>query len=116
MITHDLASARFLADRVLVLFRGRVVENGASEALVEQPAHPYTRALLASIAEAGAPSGAPGKARPRREVPSPEGCPFAARCPEVLDVCREIDPAPRAIGDRTVRCHLYPENVPAEEV
>jgi len=55
LITHDLASARYLADRILVLYRGRIVEEGRSSELVEKPNHPYTRALLASIADAGAP-------------------------------------------------------------
>jgi len=51
LITHDLASARYLADRVLVLYRGRIVESGPADDLVRSPAHPYTRALLASIAD-----------------------------------------------------------------
>ena len=51
LITHDLASARYLADRVLVLYRGRIVESGPSDALIERPAHPYTRALIESAAD-----------------------------------------------------------------
>ena len=113
LITHDLASARYLADRVLVLLGGRVVEDGPSRDLVEAPAHPYTRALLASIADAGR-TGAPaeqpvGPAGARVAG----GCPFAQRCPEVLDVCRTTDPAPRAVDGRLVRCHLYPEGARA---
>ena len=123
LITHDLASARFLADRVLVLFRGRVVEAGPSGALVDTPAHPYTRALVAAIADtADAASGAshplgegggPGAARSRGGVPKKErapagtGCPFAPRCLEVMEVCRREEPYPRRVGDSTVRCHLY---------
>jgi len=53
LITHDLASARYLADRIMVLHRGRIVEDGPSRAVVSAPAHPYTRALLAAIAHAG---------------------------------------------------------------
>jgi peptide/nickel transport system ATP-binding protein len=108
LITHDLASARYLADRVLVLFRGRVVEAGPSDAIVERPAHPYTRALLASIADIG---GQEPSARRPLEVAgeeSADGCPFAYRCPEVFDVCRVTDPGPRPVDDRSVRCHLYP--------
>jgi peptide/nickel transport system ATP-binding protein len=109
LITHDLASARYLADRVLVLFRGRIVEDGSSEELVGSPAHPYTRALLESMAGAG-PDSAPARER-RRAAPggTDAGCPFAPRCPEAMDVCRATDPAPRALGDRRVRCHLYGE-------
>jgi peptide/nickel transport system ATP-binding protein len=116
LITHDLASARYLADRILVLFRGRVVEDGPGRELVEDPAHPYTRALLESIADAGevrrnAPAGSPASAAgsPATET----GCPFASRCPDVMDVCRRDDPAPRTVGSRRVRCHLYEEGAPA---
>jgi len=115
LITHDLASARYLADRVLVLFRGRVVEDGPSDALVDSPAHPYTRALLASIAEEG--TGTTPAAERRRTAPTggpaADGCPFAPRCPEVLDICRTADPAPRNVEGRRVRCHLYPEGAGA---
>jgi peptide/nickel transport system ATP-binding protein len=114
LITHDLASARYLSERILVLFRGRVVEDGPSAELVAEPAHPYTRALLASAADAGAGVGAPKPQRPRAAgEPAAGGCPFASRCGEVLDVCRTVDPAPRPVGNRRVRCHLYPERTPA---
>jgi oligopeptide/dipeptide ABC transporter ATP-binding protein len=114
LITHDLASARYLADRIMVLYRGRIVEDGPSRAIVSSPAHPYTRALLASIAHAGAPGIAskrgPASADPR---PSEAGCPFAPRCPDVMETCRSTDPAPRLVDSpRTVRCHLYPETAP----
>lgn len=110
LITHDLASARYLADRVLVLFRGRVVEDGPSGELVEAPAHPYTRALLDSIADAGehrTPPGASGNGATHAQ--SDTGCPFASRCRDVMEICRRDDPAPRAVGSRRVRCHLYEE-------
>jgi len=110
LITHDLASARYLADRILVLFRGRVVEDGPAAEVVDAPAHPYTRALLASVADAATGPSAP--AAPRRPggdaLASPAGCPFAPRCADVRDACLESDPEPRAVGARSVRCHLYP--------
>jgi peptide/nickel transport system ATP-binding protein len=115
LITHDLASARYLADRIMVLYRGRIVEDGPSRAIVSAPAHPYTRALLASIAHSGA--GGLAAAKPRAVVeprPSDTGCPFAPRCPEVMDACLASDPAPRLVdGARSVRCHLYPDTTPA---
>jgi peptide/nickel transport system ATP-binding protein len=113
LITHDLASARYLADRVLVLYRGRVVEDGPSSALVRDPKHPYTRALLASIAEVG--GTAPTMVRPVESgtAPAEAGCPFAPRCAEAFDPCRTTDPAPRDVDGRRVRCHLYPANAPA---
>lgn len=109
LITHDLASARYLAGRILVLFRGRVVEDGPSAALVEDPAHPYTRALLASIADVKGPASAQKLRAPLARDEVEKGCPFAPRCPDAHDPCREIDPLPRTVDARRVRCHLYPE-------
>jgi peptide/nickel transport system ATP-binding protein len=110
LITHDLAAARYLADRILVLYRGRVVEDGPSRALIESPAHPYTRALLASISGIGDVETSVGRRRPAGDGLAADGCPFAPRCPEVLDRCRSSDPASRPAGiGRRVRCHLYPE-------
>lgn len=107
LITHDLASARYLADRVLVLFQGRVVEDGPADRVVEAPAHPYTQALLSAIAGSAdqRKDAAPDGDKPAH---SAGGCPFAGRCPEVMDICHEDDPAPRPHDDRRVRCHLYP--------
>ena len=110
LITHDLASARYLADRIMVLYRGRIVEDGPSRAIVSSPAHPYTRALLASIAHAGE-GGLSAAPRPAADAkPASVGCPFAPRCPDVHDRCRQVEPAARSLADgRRVRCHLYPE-------
>jgi peptide/nickel transport system ATP-binding protein len=112
LITHDLASARYLAERVLVLFRGRVVEEGPSEAIVDRPAHPYTRALLSSIADIEDQEASVRGHLEAAEAESEEGCPFAHRCPDVMEVCRVTNPEPRAVEDRRVRCHLYPEAKP----
>jgi len=110
LITHDLAAARYLADRILVLYRGRVVEDGPSRALIESPAHPYTRALLASISGVGDGETSKGRRRPAGDDLAAGGCPFAPRCPDVIDPCRSSDPASRVVGiDRRVRCHLYPQ-------
>ncbi len=103
LITHDLASARYLADRILVCHRGRVVEDAETETLLAAPQHPYTRALLAAIGglEAGE------TPRTRAAAAPTAGCPFAARCPEVFEPCRTSDPEPRRAGSAMVRCHLY---------
>jgi len=111
LITHDLASARFLAERIVVLYRGRVVEDGPADAVIAAPAHPYTRALLASIAGLGA--GPASGARGTSTAPEARGCPFADRCAEVHEPCRSEDPAPRRHDGRSVRCHLYPATPPA---
>ena len=109
LITHDLASARYIADRILVLFRGRVVEDGTAEEVVTSPAHPYTRALLSSIAGAGTGTEPEEKRRRAAGDDGGDGCPFVSRCPDAMEVCTTIDPAPRDTGGRSVRCHLYPE-------
>jgi peptide/nickel transport system ATP-binding protein len=117
LITHDLASARFLADRVLVLFRGRIVEGGPADEVVVSPAHPYTKALLSSIADVGELEEQVGtEAAAPEEVDhdlaeGPEGgCPYAHRCPDVMDICRRVNPSYRMVGSQKVRCHLYPED------
>ena len=113
LITHDLASARYLADRVLVLFQGRVVEDGPSASVVEDPAHPYTRALLDSIASLGWNRKEDAEPREVVETGPATGCPFAPRCPDRFDICSTIDPPPRAVDGRRVRCHLYMEGAQA---
>ena len=84
-VTHDLALLARIADRVLVMFAGRVMEAAGCVELFSQPQHPYTRALLASLGEtAGAASAAD---------PAPTGCPFAPRCSWAQDPCRAGMPA-----------------------
>ncbi|MFN8589011.1 MAG: ABC transporter ATP-binding protein [Candidatus Eisenbacteria bacterium] len=105
LITHDLASARYLAERIVVLYRGRVVEDGPSDVVVERPAHPYTQALLASIAEGG--GAPPARGSGTSTAPSGAGCPFADRCADAFAPCRTVEPAPCDHDGRRVRCHLY---------
>jgi len=109
-ITHDLASARYLAERTLVLYAGHVVEAGPSATLMSAPAHPYTQLLISALpdphgaftSELAAKGGAP------RLIDPPPGCPFAARCPAVHDRCHRELPALAPISaDRLVRCHLH---------
>jgi oligopeptide/dipeptide ABC transporter ATP-binding protein len=100
LITHDLAAARLLADRILVLYRGRIVEAGPSRQVIRAPLHPYARTLVAALGEVAPP-------RPARPDAGPGGCAFAARCPDAVDRCLAEEPAPRELGPgRTVRCHL----------
>jgi peptide/nickel transport system ATP-binding protein len=89
-ITHDLATAKFVCDRIAIMYLGRIVEMGPTEAIFRDPKHPYTRALLAAI-----PIPKPGLVRertlPRGEVPDaifpPSGCRFHPRCPVALPTC-----------------------------
>ena len=112
-ISHDLSMVRHIANRVAVMYLGRIVEMQARDGLFAEPLHPYTRALLSAINEPD-----PVAARTRRrivlrgDVPSPanlpRGCNFCTRCPEVMPVCREMDPATREITPgRWVACHLH---------
>ena len=111
-ITHDLAAVDFIADRVAVMYLGRVVELAARTALFAAPRHPYTAALRAAVPEPG--RGRRGRAAPRRtlrgEPPSPlappPGCPFHLRCPKADSLCRRVMPplAPAGPG-HSVACH-----------
>ncbi|HET6468074.1 MAG TPA: oligopeptide/dipeptide ABC transporter ATP-binding protein [Geminicoccaceae bacterium] len=115
-ISHDLSVVAHVSDRVAVMYLGQVVELGEARALLREPAHPYTQALLAAVPRVDA---APRTARARltSDLPSPvrppPGCRFHTRCPHVMPVCREIVPAARRIAPgRSVACHLYPESRP----
>ena len=111
LISHDLPAVRSLADRVLVLYAGRVVEAGPAAGVFAFPRHPYTRALIAAVPPpdprqvvrprrglAGVPPGAGGP---------PAGCAFHPRCPVAVDVCRVERPAPHPVGPgHYAACHL----------
>jgi oligopeptide/dipeptide ABC transporter ATP-binding protein len=89
-ITHDLATAKFFCDRIAIMYLGRIVEIGPSEAIYEDPKHPYTQALLRAIPEPD-PLRAVPRDLPRGEVPDaarpPLGCSFHPRCPRAFEVC-----------------------------
>ena len=106
-ITHDLAVVGELADRVAVMYAGRVVEIGPVDAVLDAPRHPYTLGLLQSSAANVAPGERLNQidgVAPRIDS-RPSGCPFRPRCPRALPLCAEQDPAPRDEGARSFRCH-----------
>ena len=115
-ISHDLAVVRYLSDRILVLYLGRVMEIGPVEALVSGGRHPYTDALFALAPTLGAPQD-PG-AKLAGEVPSalapPAGCVFHTRCPHVMPgLCDVTEPALLDRGPgHEIRCHLAPGDLP----
>jgi peptide/nickel transport system ATP-binding protein len=98
-ITHDIASARYFADEVLVMYAGEIVERGPAEELTQQPAHPYTQLLVASAPDpdnlGGAlrPAAALAARQPASAATAGHGCPFAPRCPLAIDRCRSDNPA-----------------------
>jgi oligopeptide/dipeptide ABC transporter ATP-binding protein len=109
LITHDLGVIAGIADRVAVMYGGRIVEAGPVRDLFHRPQHPYTRGLLASI-----PGGTPGQ-RLRAidgSVPLPgalpPGCAFNPRCPDRFDVCASAPPPDYHVGEgHTAKCFLY---------
>ena len=108
-ISHDLGVVRFLADRVAVMYLGRIVEQGLTEQVMEQPLHPYTQALLSAVPALGEEKKSrivlagdvPSPARP------PPGCPFHTRCPKAMPRCSTDVPKLRTIQGREVSCHLF---------
>jgi oligopeptide/dipeptide ABC transporter ATP-binding protein len=116
LISHDLETVRYVADRVAVMYMGRIVEMGTTEQVFTAPQHPYTQVLLESVL--------PRHPRDRRSRPPivgemqsplepPSGCRFRTRCPRVMEVCREPPPSLETEPGRTVACHLY-SHVPFE--
>ncbi|MFG2106490.1 ABC transporter ATP-binding protein [Micromonospora chersina] len=107
-ITHDLAVVRAVADRVVVLYLGRTVEEGRVDEIFDEVCHPYTKLLLDAVIELGDDHTAAPPPR-QDEIPDapPElGCPFASRCPLVRDVCRvEAPPVVRLSHTHSIRCH-----------
>ncbi len=103
-VTHDLAAARVVADRIAVMYLGRIVEVGPAEELTQDPRHPYTRALLRAVPVAGA-VHVPLEGDPASPLDPPSGCAFHPRCPEAVDACRSTEPVMVSIGEhRQVAC------------
>jgi peptide/nickel transport system ATP-binding protein len=110
-VTHDLASARYVADDLLVMYAGQIVERGPVEEVLESPLHPYTRLLLAAVPDPAKRlhteriqerKGLAGAA-----VDPPEGCRFVSRCPIAIDVCSQVTPPlVEARSEHAARCHV----------
>ncbi len=114
LITHSIAVAREVSDRIAVMYAGDVVEEGEADRVVDSPKHPYTQGLVKCIPSPRARGHAktdlstvPG------EVPDltdpPQGCRFHPRCPYLMDVCKKAKPRYWKAGDSVVLCYLYEE-------
>lgn len=120
-ISHDLDVVRYLSDRIIVLYRGQIMETGATLDVADAPLHPYTRALVGAspipdprvqterrerrrVQLGGSTAATTGLVRTGT---SGAGCPFAARCPHAADVCHGTRPRMVQVGTSNVACHLY---------
>ena len=116
LISHDLSSVRFFADDVAVMYLGKIVEVGPSEAIYSPPNHPYTAALLAAVPHPD-PDAQTSEVRLTGRVPSavnpPSGCRFNTRCPyKIGEICEQQEPAVRDFGNgHKIYCHLSPEEL-----
>ena len=115
-ITHDLATAAYLAERVAVMYLGRIVEIGPIQQVLSNPQHPYTKALLSVI-----PIPNPRQRReriilkgaPPNPIEVPSGCRFHPRCPVAFERCKQIDPHLTPVSpDHLAACLLVKENEP----
>jgi len=114
-ITHDIASARYFADRTYVMYAGKPVETGDSESVTQTPAHPYTQLLVRSAPDPEdlvSEERSGGRGEPPNMVNPPEGCRFSPRCPFATDLCRTTTPPLLQIGaGREVACWGYASRV-----
>ncbi|HHU50342.1 MAG TPA: ABC transporter ATP-binding protein [Firmicutes bacterium] len=109
-ITHDLATAYYVSDRIAIMLRGEVVEMGSVEEVLDNPLHPYTQLLKASIPVPN-PADKWESEIALSDLETKEylriGCKFSGRCPRVKAICRECEPENYQVEERYVRCHLY---------
>jgi oligopeptide transport system ATP-binding protein len=110
-ITHDLRVVRHIADRVMVMYLGQIMETGETDRIFAEPAHPYTRVLLASVPVIGRERREPTAigGEPPSPANPPPGCRFQTRCPSVMARCRTEQPPLYDLGGRQARCFLVEE-------
>jgi peptide/nickel transport system ATP-binding protein len=110
-VTHDLASARYVADDILVMYAGQIVERGPVEEVLATPLHPYTRLLLSAVPDPATNLHAERiemrKGLASAAVDPPEGCRFVTRCPLAIDICSRVTPPlVEARPEQAARCHV----------
>jgi oligopeptide/dipeptide ABC transporter ATP-binding protein len=108
-ITHDVASARYVSDRVVVMYAGHIVETGPTEQVLADPRHPYTQLLLAAVPDPRAPLGVSSGdiGEPPRVVDPSPGCRFRWRCPVAIAECESVDPVLAMVAPaQDAACHV----------
>lgn len=114
-VTHDIASVRQIADRIAIMYAGKIVEVGDLEDVIREPMHPYTLGLIKAVPTLGINYkqrklyGLPGSSP--NLIDPPPGCRFHPRCPYSMPICKEKEPPPMVIGRRVVSCWLYSKSV-----
>ncbi len=109
-ITHDLASARYVADRLIVMYAGQIAETGPVEEVLANPRHPYTQLLLSAAPDPRAElnvGAETDRGEPPRVIDPTPGCRFRWRCPLAIDICHTVTPQPKPIADgHEAACHV----------
>jgi peptide/nickel transport system ATP-binding protein len=113
-ITHDIASARYVADRLIVMYAGQIAESGPIEDVLAAPRHPYTQLLLSAVPDPKAPppslealAAATGeRGEPPKVIDPKPGCRFQPRCPVAIETCKSVTPELKALGAGQVACHV----------
>ncbi|HEX3781172.1 MAG TPA: ABC transporter ATP-binding protein [Pseudonocardiaceae bacterium] len=109
-ITHDIASARYVSDRLVIMYAGHIVETGPTEDVLHNPKHPYTQLLLSAVPDPRAPlnvTASTDRGEPPKVINPKPGCRFRSRCPLAIDICGEVTPQPRVLGrNHSAACHV----------
>jgi peptide/nickel transport system ATP-binding protein len=109
-ITHDIASARYVADRLVVMYAGQIAETGPIEDVLTSPRHPYTQLLLSAVPDPRAPlavGAETDRGEPPKVIDPTPGCRFRWRCPLAIDLCAQVTPVlAELLPGHDVACHV----------
>ncbi|HEX3588827.1 MAG TPA: ABC transporter ATP-binding protein [Pseudonocardiaceae bacterium] len=118
-ITHDIASARYVADRLVIMYGGHIVETGPTDEVLQNPKHPYTQLLLSAVPDPRAPltvTAETDRGEPPKVVNPQPGCRFRRRCPLAIDTCATVTPLPRLLApNHTASCHVATSDGPTTQ-
>jgi len=106
-ITHNISVAKYISDRLMVLYAGKVVEEGSANDIFEKPLHPYTQGLISSVPKFGVKDLRPPSGEAPSLITPPSGCRFHPRCPFAMQICKVKEPPLLEVEGRKVACWLY---------